>query len=391
MSYASLPLPYWVLPTRATGRWCRTLFTLILCFTGVAASEGYSQLASREPQRRYFGIGRSIPIHVDIPDRPSPKEPGTDAALTAAAEPALDAGGEPAIDLYRWGQRSPYATASVVKGGVDLAALFPQLWAEKAPVVYFAQLRVGTAEVGSPLVLTPLITPQRAVLYNAKLNQGWFINPKTGIPSFDALKDCELEFLNPPNAVNYAGVRIDPAQIVIFKTSLGAITFLPRWDQAPNTCANIIELVRTGFYNEIPVHRIVNKLPTGHPFVVQFGDPTGSGNGGPGFNIQMENSKLPHDFGVLSMARDDDPDTNGSQVFICLSREGTARLDGKYTSFAQAISGADVIMALSAVKADPKTQRPIGPMPMVVSARLEPAPAFSKWPAPVVRPAPSGR
>jgi len=133
------------------------------------------------------------------------------------------------------------------------------------------------------------------------------------------------------------------------------------------------------------VHRVVPRLPSGHPFVVQFGDPAGGGDGGPGCNIQLENSKLPHTFGVLSMARDDDPDTNGSQVFVCLSREGTARLDGKYTSFAEAVSGADVITQLAAVKTDQRTQRPLE-MPRVVSARLVPAPPFGTGPAPV-RPA----
>ena len=96
--------------------------------------------------------------------------------------------------------------------------------------------------------------------------------------------------------------------------------------------------------------------------------------------------RSPHDFGVLSMARDDAPDTNGSQIFICLSREGTARLDGKYTSFAQAVRGVETIMKLGSVKTDEKTQRPIDP-PKVLGARLTPAPPFLQSPRPVQRPA----
>jgi len=99
---------------------------------------------------------------------------------------------------------------------------------------------------------------------------------------------------------------------------------------------------------------------------------------------------LPHDFGVLSMARDDHPDTGGSQVFICLSREGTARLDGKYTAFAQAVDGADVILRLAAVRTDAATQRPVTP-PRVLGASLIPAEPFGAAPRPVTRPAAAGR
>lgn len=369
-------------------RWKMARLVAVMLLAG-AAGGAEAQLSIRESGRQYFGVGRTIALHVDAPAKPAPGAAGEPAQPQQGGEMASDVKLEPVIDLYRWGDAAPMASAAVVPGGVDLSGLFPQLWADRANTVYFAQLRVGNEQVGSPLVLSPMVTPRRAVLYNPKVNQAWFVNPKTGLPSFDARKECELEFLTP--AINYAGLRIDVAQMVTFVTSLGEITFLLRWDQAPMTCHNLVELVGGGFYNEIAVHRVVAKLPTGHPFVVQFGDPTGTGDGGPGFNIQMEHSRLAHDFGVLSMARDDDPDTNGSQVFICLSREGTARLDGKYTSFAQAINGADVIMALSAVKTDAKTQRPIDPVPTVKSARLDPAPPFTSWPKPVMRPAATGR
>jgi peptidyl-prolyl cis-trans isomerase B (cyclophilin B) len=159
--------------------------------------------------------------------------------------------------------------------------------------------------------------------------------------------------------------------------------FRLRPDAAPNSVWNFRELVRLGFYNEIIFHRIVPALASGHPFVVQVGDPTGTGDGGPGFSIDLEPSNLPHDFGVLSLARSDDPDTNGSQIFIALSREGTARLDGLYTAFGEMVRGTETLVALSKVSV--KDQRPTDP-PILKSARLVDAPPWSSRPPRVTRP-----
>ncbi len=91
--------------------------------------------------------------------------------------------------------------------------------------------------------------------------------------------------------------------------------------------------------------------------------------------VDLEKSTLPHDFGVLSMARAADPDSNGSQIFVCLSREGTSFLDGRYTAFAQAISGADVIRAIAKAPVD-QNDRPIDP-PMILSAHARPSPSIN--------------
>ena len=109
----------------------------------------------------------------------------------------------------------------------------------------------------------------------------------------------------------------------------------------------------------------------GHPFVIQGGDPTGTGSGGPGWWLPIENSSLQHEFGVISMARAADPDSAGSQFFICLSREGTARLDGQYCAFGETIEGDDVIRAISSTPlADPSSGKPIDP-PKIKTIRLE--------------------
>ena len=348
----------------------------------------YSQLT---PDRTYYGINQPAPITVKIPKagkkdaNREPSQDGNDVAETGSdSQVEMTA----VIELYIWGNVAPISSASVIEGKVDLAALFPELWTSTRPQVQFAQLRVGIEKIGPSVVLVPMITPPKAQLFDSASRQAWFIDPKTGQQNFDPRK-CELSFTRP--AANYAGIKAYVDQNVMFITSDGEMEYRMRPDQAPNTVYNLLELVRGGFFTQIPVHRVVAKLPTtGHPFVVQFGDPTGGGDGGPGYSIDLENSQLPHDFGVLSMARDDDPDTNGSQVFICLSREGTSRLDGKYTSFAEAISGLETIEKLAAVKTDERTQRPLK-MPMIESARLVPAAPYGTGPSPLKRTSQPGR
>lgn len=112
----------------------------------------------------------------------------------------------------------------------------------------------------------------------------------------------------------------------------------------------------------------------GQPFVIQAGDPTATGDGGPGYWLPIEDSHLPHDFGVISMARSDDPDSNGSQFFFALSRAGTARLDGQYCAFGYAVDGAATIKAIAEVElADVKAGKAVDP-PLISSAELVPAP-----------------
>lgn len=291
-----------------------------------------------------------------------------------------DLEGNAKISLHQWDLPSPIAEASVTRGGVDMAALFPQLWTD-SPRVLYAQLTVDSRPIGPAVVMQPMTVPSKAMVYSRENRQVWSVDPTTGKPNFEA-RTGEILYSTPPKA--FAGFRTWVDQNVVFVTDLGEVEFRLRPDQAPNTVWNLMELVKGGFYTDISVHRVVPKTPAGAPFVVQFGDPTGSGDGAPGYAIDLEASSLPHDFGVLSMARDDDPDTNGSQIFICLSREGTQRLDRKYTSFAEAVRGTEVILGLAAVETDLKTQKPLRP-PVVESARLIAAAPFGTS-APPVKP-----
>ena len=113
-------------------------------------------------------------------------------------------------------------------------------------------------------------------------------------------------------------------------------------DIAPNTVNNFISLVKSGFYDNNTMHRLMKD------FVLQGGDPTGTGAGGPGYQIDGEfisngfENNLSHEKWVVSMARSSgDPNSAGSQFFICL--EDATYLDGNYASFGRVIDGFDII------------------------------------------------
>ena len=111
----------------------------------------------------------------------------------------------------------------------------------------------------------------------------------------------------------------------VIDTSEGEITldFLP--DVAPEHVRNFLGLAKTGFYDNGVFHRVISG------FMIQGGCPEGTGFGGPGYQIGAEFNDTPHEPGVLSMARSSDPNSAGSQFFICLARH--PHLDGQYTAF----------------------------------------------------------
>jgi peptidyl-prolyl cis-trans isomerase B (cyclophilin B) len=124
----------------------------------------------------------------------------------------------------------------------------------------------------------------------------------------------------------------------IIKTEKGdlKVNFFDK--DAPNTVANFLKLAKSGFYNGVTFHRVIPD------FVIQGGDPTGTGAGGPGYSIKCEltGENQYHDRGVLSMAHAG-RDTGGSQFFICHSRQNTAHLDRNHTVFGKVVENVDVI------------------------------------------------
>jgi peptidyl-prolyl cis-trans isomerase B (cyclophilin B) len=97
---------------------------------------------------------------------------------------------------------------------------------------------------------------------------------------------------------------------------------------APNHCKNLLGLAKIGFYDDLIFHRVIEG------FMIQGGCPQGTGTGGPGYNIDAEFNSTPHEEGVLSMARSQNPNSAGSQFFICLGAH--THLDGQYTAFGKA-------------------------------------------------------
>lgn len=107
---------------------------------------------------------------------------------------------------------------------------------------------------------------------------------------------------------------------------------------APKTVENFVRLSKSGFYDGVTFHRVIPD------FVVQGGDPTGTGAGGPGYKIDCEltGENQYHDRGVLSMAHAG-RNTGGSQFFICHSRNNTAHLDRNHTCFGKVVENVDIV------------------------------------------------
>src|SRR6058998_3960981 len=132
-------------------------------------------------------------------------------------------------------------------------------------------------------------------------------------------------------------------EVAVIKTNEGEMVVQFWTDAAPNTIENFKKLARQGFYDGTIFHRIVKD------FMIQGGDPNSKdpakensyGQGGPGYNIKAEFNDHSHDRGVISMARGPDPDSAGSQFFICLTP--VHRLDHQYTTFGKLIKGDDVL------------------------------------------------
>lgn len=119
---------------------------------------------------------------------------------------------------------------------------------------------------------------------------------------------------------------------------------------APETVKNFVELASKGFYNGLIFHRVIPG------FMIQGGDPQGTGMGGPGYTIKGEftangfRNDLKHTRGVLSMARAMDPNSAGSQFFIM--HEDSPHLDGQYAAFGKVIEGIEVVDNIASVKTD---------------------------------------
>lgn len=141
-------------------------------------------------------------------------------------------------------------------------------------------------------------------------------------------------------------------RIAVFDTNMGEFEIEFFEDKTPITTKNFIDLAQEGFYDGVIFHRIIDG------FMIQGGDPTGTGMGGPGYTIEDEfTPELTHESeGILSMANTGRPHTGGSQFFITLA--ATPWLDGHHTVFGKVIKGMEVVREIGHVKTGPQ-DRPV--------------------------------
>lgn len=143
------------------------------------------------------------------------------------------------------------------------------------------------------------------------------------------------EFSSPPQLT----IDTSKSYAATMKTDVGDIVLALEAEKAPNTVNNFVFLAREGFYDGIIFHRVISN------FMVQGGDPTGTGSGGPGYQFEDEfHSDLRHDGpGTLSMANAG-ANTNGSQFFI--THTATPHLDDKHSVFGKVTAGLDVLLSI---------------------------------------------
>jgi len=132
-------------------------------------------------------------------------------------------------------------------------------------------------------------------------------------------------------------MKIDPKKtyLATIDTSEGKMVAKLYPDKAPQTVNSFVFLAKEKFFDGLTFHRVIKG------FMLQGGDPEGTGRGGPGYHLKAEFNDTKHEKGILSMARTNDPDSAGSQFFVMHAR--TPHLDGKYTAFGKVTKGLEVI------------------------------------------------
>ncbi len=138
--------------------------------------------------------------------------------------------------------------------------------------------------------------------------------------------------------------------IVVIETNQGTIEIELYWKESPKLAENFLRLVLSKFYDGLTFHRVAPG------FVIQGGDPTATGTGGPGYKLPDEPTTKKHERGAIAMARSAEGNS-GSQFYICLSTEKTAHLDQQnFTVFAHVIEGMDVVDKIAAVPIDARSK-----------------------------------
>lgn len=303
------------------------------------------------PARMFCPADGPIPVRIDEPRDGAVPRPPAELPEPVAME----------VELIRASSSEVIDRRTVLPGEADAAALFPRIWSDREHGALYLQLRAQDRRVGSPLVLTAMLASPP---YAPRTD-------RSGAPMFP-----------PPDRRTpvYCGVRVEPLRHLVFETTRGEMRFALRPDAAPATVWFFSRLVEGGLYDGTPFHTVASLRPGAEPDFVQGGDPTGTGKGGAGMMIDLEETPLPHVFGTLSMARAADPNSASSQFFICTGGPAAATLNNRYAVFGQLVGGAETLRALAASPVGPDN-RTIDP-PRVVAARLVDAPPFGEGPPP---------
>ncbi|MEY2745565.1 MAG: hypothetical protein RL112_607 [Planctomycetota bacterium] len=164
-------------------------------------------------------------------------------------------------------------------------------------------------------------------------------------------------------------MNMDAAQLanwrVVMTTSAGEMEMEFWPETAPNHVRNFLDLCQAGFYDGVVFHRVIPG------FMIQGGDPTGTGTGGGPRRLKAEFSQRPHKKGVLSMARSSDPNSASCQFFVM--HDASPHLDGQYSAFGVVVRGLEVVDAIARTRTGPG-DRPVAKQE-IKSAKVVPAPA----------------
>ncbi len=164
-----------------------------------------------------------------------------------------------------------------------------------------------------------------------KEDKGRFVTDEEGNVTFVKGEEKEIEKKKEDEMQKKENLE----KVAVINTSKGTIVFKFFPNDAPETVENFQKLTNEKFYDNLKFHRVVPN------FVIQGGDPNGDGTGGPGYKIPAEFNPRPHLEGTVAMARSQDPDSAGSQFYICL--DALPQLDGKYTVFGQVTDGLEIV------------------------------------------------
>lgn len=169
-----------------------------------------------------------------------------------------------------------------------------------------------------------------------------------------------------------ATLSTEASNDIAFETTLGTFVVRLAVKNSPIAVSNISALASCNYYDNVIFHRIAY-MDDGTPFVIQGGDPTGTGSGGPGYFIKDEPVVGEYRRGVIAMARSSQPDSQGSQFFVVLDDAAGVPLESArtYAILGEVISGMDVVDAIAALERDGQ-DRPIDP-PKIISTTVTPS------------------